>query len=92
MKYNIIRFLPLMFSIIVSAQNGTEQTLIINEVQVANLDQFLDNSNCYGSWIELYNPTPASISLAGMYISDGVNDFRIQSAQGSIPANGFKTF
>ena len=74
------------------AQEAADTTLIINEVQVANLDQFLDNANCYGGWIELYNPTEASISLNGMHISDGVNDMRFVSAHGSVPANGFKTF
>ena len=28
------------------AQDTADSTLVINEVQVANLDQFLDNANC----------------------------------------------
>lgn len=35
----------------------------INEVQVANIDQFIDPSFNYGGWIELYNPTDALRSL-----------------------------
>ena len=92
MKNHIIGLLILLLPITLSAQEMTGTTLIINEVQVANLDQFLDNANCYGSWIELYNPTDSAISLTGMHLTDGENDMRFVSAHGSVPANGFKTF
>ncbi|MBR6129373.1 MAG: CotH kinase family protein, partial [Bacteroidaceae bacterium] len=67
-------------------------TLVINEVQVANIDQYLDNSLCYGGWIEFYNPTAESIPFKGMYLSDGVNEFHFNSLSvwGSVPAQGFK--
>ena len=42
----------------------------ITEVCVANIDQVIDYSNNYGSWIELYNPTARDIPLDGWYISD----------------------
>ncbi len=35
----------------------------INEIQVANIDQYIDYSYNYGAWMELYNPTDALISL-----------------------------
>ena len=92
MRSNIFRLLLLLLPTIVLAQEITESSLIINEVQVANLDQFLDNANCYGSWIELYNPTDTAISVNGMFLTDGVNKVRFVSAHGSVPANGFKTF
>ncbi len=92
MRRHIFCLLLLLVPDIVAAQETADKTLIINEVQVANLDQYLDNANCYGSWIELYNPTDAAISLAGMHLSDGTNDMRFVSAHGSVPANGFKTF
>ena len=92
MRYNIIRVLLLLFPAAIMAQETIDMTLVINEVQTANLDQFLDNANCYGSWIELYNPTDAAISVSGMHLTDGVNDISLASAHGSVPANGFKTF
>ena len=92
MRSNIFRLLLLLLPTIVLAQETTEPSLIINEVQVANLDQFLDNANCYGSWIELYNPTDTAISVNGMFLTDGVNKTRFVNAHGSVPANGFKTF
>lgn len=44
--------------------------LVINEIQVANLDQYIDPSWNYGSWVELYNPTEEDISLMGYWISN----------------------
>lgn len=92
MRYNILSsFLLLLLSTMITAQETPEATLIINEVQVANIDQYLDNANCYGSWIEIYNPTDEDISLAGMHLTDGVNDMKFLNAHGSVFANGFKT-
>ena len=67
-------------------------TLVFNEVQVANIDQYLDGALCYGSWIELYNPTSESIPLKGTTITDGVNEFRFTSLSvwGSVEPGGFK--
>ena len=36
----------------------------INEVHVANIDQYLDHSNNYGAWIELYNSSSTQLTLA----------------------------
>ena len=92
MRSDILRFLFLLLPATVLAQEAANTPLILNEVQVANIDQFLDNANCYGSWIELYNPNDTAISVSGMYLTDGVNYQRLVSAHGSVPANGFKTF
>lgn len=93
MRSKIFSLLLLLLPVTtIMAQETANTQLVINEVQVANLDQYLDNSNCYGSWIELYNPTDTAISVNGMHLSDGVNDMRFVSAHGTVPANGFKTF
>lgn len=68
--------------------------LLINEIMARNIDMMLDPSYNYGGWIELYNPTNASISLNGLYISnDATNPRLVQltSSHGSVPAKGFKT-
>ncbi len=51
-----------------SAESKTE--ILVNEVQVGNIDQFIDHSYNYGAWIELYNPTEETISISGWYLSD----------------------
>lgn len=63
--------------------------LVINEIQVANNDMYIDPSFNYGSWIELYNTTNSTISLAGLYVSDGTNEFRLTTDHGVIPAKGY---
>ncbi|MBP5514215.1 MAG: CotH kinase family protein, partial [Bacteroidaceae bacterium] len=68
-------------------------SLIINEVQVANIDMFIDPSYNYGGWVELYNPTNADINLGSIYISDEpLSHLRYQMPTdfGVVPAQGFK--
>lgn len=96
MKNYLVSLALLLSPAFASAQEPEPETdlstLVINEVQVANIDQFLDNSLCYGGWIEFYNPTAESIPLKGMYLSDGVNEYHFNSLSvwGSVPAQGFK--
>ena len=90
MKNHIISTLFLFLSAFVWAQETEVPALMINEVQVSNLDQYLDNALCYGSWIELYNPTSASIPLRGMYVVVDGNECRSMTQWGSVPPGGFK--
>lgn len=60
----------------VDAQSSATEgnSLIFTEVCVANIDQTIDYSNNYGSWVEVYNPTAFPVSLDGWYISDDAAD------------------
>lgn len=77
----------------VEANPATADAVIINEVQPANLDMFVDPSSNYGGWIELYNKTSKSASLDGLYISDDPDNLKKfalnSSVHGSVPANGY---
>ena len=67
--------------------------LIINEIQVANIDVFIDPSYNYGGWVELYNPTDVAVSISGLYFSDDDSNlkmFRLPTGSGTVPAHGFK--
>lgn len=77
----------------VTGKAATANTLIINEVMTANLDQIVDPSFNYGGWIELYNPTDDDLVLARCYVSDepdNLTKFHLSSKAGIIPAHGFK--
>lgn len=52
------------------------QTLLVNEIQVANVDMYLDPSMNYGGWIELYNAGTESVDLKRCYFSDDPTDLR----------------
>lgn len=68
-------------------------SLIINELQQANVDMFVDPSFNYGSWVELYNPTDKAASIIGFYVSDdpaNLKKFRLPSSAGVIPAKGYQ--
>ena len=90
MRFYILSLLILLLSISVVAQEQSDTSLVVNEVQVANIDQYLDKANCYGGWIEIYNPSSTAQSLKGMYVSDGVHEMHLLSTHGSVPAKGFK--
>ncbi len=44
--------------------------ILINEIQVANVDRFVDPSWNYGGWVELYNTGTSQINLRGYWVSD----------------------
>lgn len=57
-------------TVTVTKREATSASLIINELQAANIDMFVDPSFNYGSWVEVYNPTDLPVSLVGFYVSD----------------------
>lgn len=72
-------FLFICLSFVVASAFSAEQgrdfsNLYINEIQVSNLDRFVDTSYNYGGWIELYNPTDSIYNLTGFYISDDASN------------------
>lgn len=73
---------------------ASAQSLLINEVQVANIDQFIDPSYDYGGWVELYNPSASDVSLSGYVLrhtdeGGDVKTQRLTSSHGKVPAKGF---
>lgn len=77
-----------------SAEGRTSYKLFINEIQVSNIDLFLDPSYNYGGWIELYNSSNKSVSLSKKVLrhidSKGkVLEQILSSAHGIIEPKGF---
>ena len=67
-------------------------SIIINEIMPANIDVYLDPSQNFGSWVELYNPSDRTISLGGLYVSDNpvnLKKHKLCASYGTIPARGF---
>ena len=67
--------------------------LLINEIQVGNIDQYIDFSYNYGAWVEFYNPTTENIQLDGLYVSDDAGEpkkFQLPSGTGVVKAGGYK--
>ena len=71
----------------------TAESLIVNEVMASNYDILVSPSWNFDGWIELYNPTGATVSLANIYLSDdpaNLTKWQAPSYMGVIPAHGFK--
>lgn len=67
--------------------------VVINEIMASNIDEFPSPAFNYDGWIELYNTTSKTISLAGLFISDDANDLKkwqMPIEVGTISAHGFK--
>lgn len=83
----------LIFSHLVFADKNIASSLIVNEVMVSNIDEFLSPAFNFDGWIELYNPTDSPIELAGLSISDPENDrgpWKMPKSMKPVPAYGFK--
>ena len=78
--------------VIVANNPATAQNLVINEIMAANVDVYLDSSQNYGSWVEIYNPSDKSVSLGGLYVSDdpkNLKKHRLIDTYGAVPSQGF---
>ena len=61
MLINIIICLSIAVPCLSQITNGSS-SFVINEIQTGNIDQYIDYSNNYGGWIEIYNPTSSAIT------------------------------
>ena len=76
-----------------SDEDADPSKLVINEIMVGNIDQYIDNSWNYGAWAEIYNPTNQNISLDGLYVTDDEDEpfkFMFPSGIGIVKAHDFK--
>ncbi|UCF42461.1 MAG: lamin tail domain-containing protein [Planctomycetota bacterium] len=67
-------------------------TLLINEFMASNDSNKADPQGEYDDWIEIYNPTGVTIDMAGMYLEDSGNSWRIpdnRPAETTISPGGY---
>lgn len=65
--------------------------VVINEFMAENKSGLADEDGAFSDWIELYNPTSASVNLAGMFLTDDAGKpqkWALPAA--SLPAGGFR--
>ena len=70
----------------------TVGSILINEIQAANIDMFVDPSFNYGGWVELYNATDLPLNLNYFYMSDDATNLKKFNLGlcGTLPAGGYK--
>ncbi len=65
------------FGEIVTAQSlrsAASEVLLINEVMASNSSSITDPQGHFDDWIELHNPGPAAVDVAGMYLTDDLSE------------------
>ena len=67
----------------VTADSGD---LVINEFMARNSMSFQDPAGEYDDWIEIYNPTAQSVDIAGMYLTDRLDNPRKWQVPLDVPA------
>ena len=70
----------------------TGKPVVINEVSAGN-DIYVNEYFKKKDWVEIYNPSPSSVDINGMYLSDDPDNpakYRIEGNRTVIPAGGYK--
>ena len=73
---------------------ATAQTLCINEVMSANIDEVLSPAVNFDGWIEVFNKGSVPLNLTGLWLSDDAahpKKWRIGSGFSAVAAQGFAT-
>ena len=79
-------------TITVTDRPATASNLVINEVMVSNVDEFVSPANNFDGWVELYNPSDETVSLTGLYLSDDADSlmkWKMPFEAGVLPAKGY---
>ena len=65
--------------------------IVINELMAANTKSFADPMGKYEDWLELHNLSDKTVSLAGMYLTDKIDNLKKWAfpEDTSIPAHGY---
>lgn len=65
-------FSPLQYRVVAPKAIGV--AIVINELMAANTNSIVDPQGDYEDWIELHNTSNEPVSLAGMYLSDKMDN------------------
>ena len=65
-------FSPSQYSVVLPKAIGV--SVVINELMAANTKSIADPQGDYEDWIELHNTSDETVSLAGMYLTDKIDN------------------
>ncbi len=64
------QFYPRHRRILIQANSGAAEDLVINEFMALNVSTISDEAGEYDDWLELYNPSAESIELSNLFLTD----------------------
>jgi len=70
----LLSSLLIVLSASAALQVGDEPSIVINEVMASNNQTLADPQGEYDDWIELYNAGDVPVDLAGMYLTDDLDE------------------
>lgn len=83
----------LPFAIPASAADTPDVSqLVVNEIQAANIDMFLNPAYNFSGWMELYNPTDRDINLGQLYFSDDMQNLKLWKSGQPMGTVGAKSY
>lgn len=68
------RHLTAMLALCASAAGFLRAEPVINEFMASNTKTLADDDGAFSDWIEIRNPDPSAVSLAGWYLTDTVSN------------------
>lgn len=71
-RIGVLLLFVMLFSFGANAQRAT--SMRINEVLVANEDNFVDNYGKHHPWIELFNTSAGTVNIAGCFLTNDKNN------------------
>ena len=83
----------LLTTISVGRLSAQVDQLVVNEIMVDNIDNFVSPAFNFDGWIELYNPTDRDIPLASVCFSDDPEEpckWKAPGEMPSVPARGHR--
>jgi hypothetical protein len=86
----ILRLPALVLGACLAFASSSHAEPVISELMASNVVTLADEDGAYSDWLEIHNPDPTPVSLAGWYLTDSAsNKTKWRFPEVTIPGGGF---
>ncbi|MCB9765800.1 MAG: lamin tail domain-containing protein [Alphaproteobacteria bacterium] len=68
------RWIPWLLPLSLGCKADPRLDLVLNEFMASNQETIPNEEGSYADWVELYNPADEDVSVAGLYMTDDLNE------------------